>query len=422
MNLKHAFYKWYYEDIDWLNATAEDTIASSLRNKNQRLFDYKPDREDLESLILFPYVKNYYQISLTTIYPGLLLGSGYTHEINNKEELILGFFMDHITGLPLIPGSSVKGALRSVFPSFKSNAKNVVEADLSEDKVDAKQKAKANYIFDVLSDMNDRIKEDIIKLNAEEQLHFVYQLENYMFEGKTFVNKDEKWEVKSIPMKQRTTFFDAGIIHPYEGKSIMGGDVITPHGDKPLRNPTPLPFLKVLPDVTFNFQFSIRDIQLQNGIEIEAGVIKGLFERILMDMGIGAKTNVGYGQMEKVNKGQNKLVIDIIRKPSLEEKISKEAELKLAYHTTESKNMHEGVIIGMDHNYYQVRVFDGCLLLKSIQSTKKAFERKAERLAKKNKEFRYKELEVGDKVTIRINKQLPGKEQGVNFSILPIIQ
>src|SRR5690606_9438219 len=53
---------------------------------------------------------------LYTTYPGLLIGSGYQHESGGENEFKIGFFFDYTTGLPQIPGSSVKGVLRSSFP------------------------------------------------------------------------------------------------------------------------------------------------------------------------------------------------------------------------------------------------------------------------------------------------------------------
>src|SRR5690554_3416875 len=50
---------------------------------------------------------------LYTTYPGLLIGSGYQHESGGENEFKIGFFFDYTTGLPQIPGSSVKGVLRS---------------------------------------------------------------------------------------------------------------------------------------------------------------------------------------------------------------------------------------------------------------------------------------------------------------------
>lgn len=55
-------------------------------------------------------------IKLQTTYPGLLVGVGYNHQVSNTEAINAGFSFDHTTGLPLLPGSSVKGVLRSAFP------------------------------------------------------------------------------------------------------------------------------------------------------------------------------------------------------------------------------------------------------------------------------------------------------------------
>jgi len=62
-------------------------------------------------------------LELVTTYPGLLIGSGYDHEAGLFGVLKLGFFFDHATGLPIIPGSSVKGVLRSVFSNSSKEGK-----------------------------------------------------------------------------------------------------------------------------------------------------------------------------------------------------------------------------------------------------------------------------------------------------------
>src|ERR1035437_1606321 len=52
---------------------------------------------------------------LYTTYPGLATGIGTMHETGEEGEYKLGLAFDHTTGLPFIPGQSVKGLLRSVF-------------------------------------------------------------------------------------------------------------------------------------------------------------------------------------------------------------------------------------------------------------------------------------------------------------------
>ena len=65
----------------------------------------------------FPILGNEeHSFELTTTYPGLVLGTGYSHETGTEGEFKLGFYFDWTTGLPVIPGSSVKGILRAAGP------------------------------------------------------------------------------------------------------------------------------------------------------------------------------------------------------------------------------------------------------------------------------------------------------------------
>jgi hypothetical protein len=79
----------------------------------------------------------------------------------------------------------------------------------------------------------------------------------------------------------------------------LGFDFITPHKHKndsaldPFTDPKPIKFLKILPGVQFRFQFGFKPGLLT--IEEK----KTLMYVILTEVGIGAKTNVGYGQFVK---------------------------------------------------------------------------------------------------------------------------
>src|SRR5690606_22651360 len=89
-------------------------------------------------------------------YPGLIIGTGVAHETGLKGEMKLGLSFDYTTGLPYIPGSSVKGILRSVFPGSFSKA----DQEFKESRI--------AYIRDILDDQ---------ELN-------VGQLEAEIFDGK----------------------------------------------------------------------------------------------------------------------------------------------------------------------------------------------------------------------------------------------
>lgn len=169
----------------------------------------------------------------TTTYPGLLLGSGNAHELPSiEEQAILGFHFDYTSGLPVIQSSSIKGVLRSAFKHWE-------------------------YIA------------EYTQLSKKE----IEQLEEEIFE-------------------YGDIFYDATIIKANADGKIIGDDYLCPHGDNPLKNPIPLRFIKVLPEVTFRFEFD-----LQNGI-LTTNEKSKLFQRILEDLGLGAKTNVGYGKFK----------------------------------------------------------------------------------------------------------------------------
>lgn len=190
-------------------------------------------------LFKIPDVDN--SVQLTTTYPGLLVGSGYNHpsKKGDNDAFMLGFFFDHTTGMPLIPGSSIKGVLRSLFEN----------------------KDKFDYIKEVYG-----VKEE----------------RNVMCE-RLF----EKGDI---------VFYDAYIIDTSNRdknnhKIIFGSDYITSHySDDPLgqfKEPNPVKFLKILSGITWQFQFKAEPEDIQ------------LFKNIILDFGLGAKTNVGYGQFKE---------------------------------------------------------------------------------------------------------------------------
>jgi len=213
------------------------------------------------------------QFELTTIYPGLLIGSGYNHEIGEqKNELKLGFFFDYTTGLPCIPGSSVKGVLR-----------NACEIN------------KGDYVVSILNELlNGERKTDnkniVELLNENSSIYELFKGKYSCFVMNVFDGKAANDEY--LPLKQRDIFFDAfPIVSKNKNGIFLANDYITPHNDQ-FKNPNPIQFLKILPQVTFKFNFDLSDTFVTKEIKAE------LFKQILLDLGIGAKRNVGYGQFQ----------------------------------------------------------------------------------------------------------------------------
>lgn len=245
---------------------------------NKKLLAYKP-----ESFFKCEATTNSFE--LTTTYPGLLCGVGYNHGISSDSDFKVGFYFDHTTGLPIIPGSSAKGVLRSAFPGY-------IRKDVKKMSKEEKEDFEKRYDFFrwLIEETNKKTGANISNLSNKE----IDVLEAFIFEG-----HDDKGE--QISYYNRDRFFDA-----YPVKSLdkdgyfLKNDYITPHINRenpemsPFTNPNPIQFLKILPKVKFVFQFHLVACEGLNSIQKEH-----LFNEILCFTGIGAKTNVGYGQFEE---------------------------------------------------------------------------------------------------------------------------
>jgi len=100
-------------------------------------------------------------------------------------------------------------------------------------------------------------------------------------------------------------FFDAFISETSTDNNglFLADDYITCHQNKdaalsPFKNPNPVRFLKVRSDVTFTFGFQLQDTEIEYGLVFSKIIKRELLKQILLDLGIGAKTNVGYGQFK----------------------------------------------------------------------------------------------------------------------------
>ena len=198
---------------------------------------YAPDALDSSDRLAPIFTHSF---KMKTRYPGLLVGLGAPHESGyGDNEVKLGFTLDYVTGMPVIPGSTIKGILRSAFLRYPG------------------------YISERAG------------LAGEQER----ELEALLFE------------------RQGNVFFDAVIADvelsfPKNGpRTFLSLDSITPH-PSPLRDPIPLTMLKVLPGVIFEFRFRI----VANEIS-DAERINELYQGILEDLGAGAKTNAGYGTL-----------------------------------------------------------------------------------------------------------------------------
>ncbi len=269
------FQRKYYYDFSWSKKKDEKYALGFFKKRLTELTTTQL------TIVNSPYVNGICSIELLTTYPGLVTGVGVKHETASKGEIKMGFEFDYTTGMPVIRGHSVKGKLRSAFPQYHN--KNV------------KHKHEKAYLIHCIINNIQPDENGFTTFKADEAgKQRIEAIEEEIFDG--VVNG------KYLTVYQQDVFFDAYINAPSKYSSTLGkylgSDSITPHQPNLLKNPIPLPFLKVLPGVQFQFRFKLNDNKHLNDKLLTIAQKENLFATLLKENGIGAKTNVGYGQFE----------------------------------------------------------------------------------------------------------------------------
>jgi len=275
MNLGYFYFKGMYKSLDsedFLDLISGDdrkinrvnekfkNIAKNFLNELNKEIKIENEKVSLSQYELVEF-------TLSTKEPGFLIGTGYHHEIPRlKEQFINGFEFDYTTGLPKIPGSSIKGAIRDVFP-------------LSDEEIDEKLKKLSKDEKFVVKELNEGRKEETISL-LKNLFNKQYSLDDVLaLRDKIFNNSD--------------IFLDAEII---DNKNIFKEEFFTPHKSK-FENPVPLKFLTIKGGVKFRFRFLL----LKNlDVFLSVNERARFYKQIILLNGLGAKTNLNYGRFDEV--------------------------------------------------------------------------------------------------------------------------
>ena len=378
-NIGWLFYRNYYspKDVKWADNVKGNLKVRGVDGKNKRLFGQVLENQTSPSI----NSEDLLTLELKTSYPGLLTGSGISHAFGNvDEEIKLGFAFDYTSGLPYIPGSSVKGAIRAAFKKLTSENSQVEQTDA----------------VDIFKKWLGREKD--FELTFDQ----VKDIEKAIFDS-------------GLNPYQRDVFFDAFPLHSqgHEGR-FLDKDFITPHTEGPFKDPVPIMFMKVLPEVVFEFRFRLKPSSI-DALTISPEDKLNLFKSILLSLGIGAKTNVGYGQfVENINHGKARGK----RTSSFTEKITEQHKEALKHDPYNvEKNHYKALVSDESEHEYLFKIMDDCYLVKSKLSVISKLEKDSEKRKEKNKPYRYDPPEIGDEVTIRINQTTEiGK---INFTVLP---
>lgn len=200
---------------------------------------------------------------MKVIAPGLIIGGGLSHGIPDNDAIKTGLQFDYTSGLPVIPGSSVKGVIRSVFPN------------------DDKDESRLQYIFNILKELS--VFTNITLSEGGRDL--ILRLRNNMF--------------GLAGTKGADVFADALVVGPEGISKVITDDYLTPHTGGPLDPPVPIKIVKVCSGIIFSFCYKFTDYQ-EGTVRITSENKLYLCTSILEYMGIGAKTNVGYGCLKRI--------------------------------------------------------------------------------------------------------------------------
>ena len=262
MKSKNMNYIFNVEYFDGLFAEKGDDFfvkdaESKVKSKNQEIFGFNFSASEVP-FAECKEMEQYQEISLYTLYPGLLVGTGNPHEIAVAGALKCGFTFDYVTGLPYITGSTLKGMVRSYFPGERK--------DGSQDK-----------------EYTELVKGILGKQDID-----INKLKENMFET-------------------QDVYLGAFPVVDEKNKKVLDMEFITPHKEK-FKSPNPISLVKVRPAVEFRFSFLFEDYVENGDVLVSADEKTNLCKELLLLAGIGAKTNVGFGKLSE-NKPQMHQVI-----------------------------------------------------------------------------------------------------------------
>ena len=265
-NYGWKYYRDYYHNVD-------------LKNK---VHDFELKNKSFEESVISSVVSEEHGthgFSLKSLPPGLLTDSGYPIEIGMAGEFKNSLFFDYTSGMPIIPGFLIKGVLRSVFPCNNEE-----------------DEQKEIFLWSILSrirGVNSTIFEKKTKgneaLNGKQKM-IIRQIELEIFEGRDFKNEPERSLIKRekyFGMYHRDVFFDAFPEKGSGNENILASDSNVPSGSGTV------PLLKVSPDTILRFNFILND-----GYYLTATQKQELFRQIIITVGLGAKTSMGYGHFD----------------------------------------------------------------------------------------------------------------------------
>lgn len=243
--------------------------GAARRITNQKLIDHS-----FAPMAPLPLDENSFFMQVQ--YPGMLTGMALFNGPEGDDEagvdkLDGGITLDTVTGLPYLPGSTVKGILRT---PFKENPE---------------------FIVALIQSLFQNVWPEPWSIDE------VLELETKVFGNR---NRDRESIAEEVVLQGCDAFLDAFPVFAQPQKLLEAETFAVPKPDtkigwEQLKQANILSFLKIRPGVVFEFRFLGEDIELTSGRKITIKHRRQMYIKILELMGAGAKTNSGYGNLVK---------------------------------------------------------------------------------------------------------------------------
>jgi CRISPR-associated protein Cmr6 len=272
-------------------SAADKQIGKAMFLRQNQTFDHMPPAQGL-------------RLQATAVAP-------FTTGLGNEHPLENGFAFLNPYGLPYLPGSGVKGVLRTAAKELASGQWGSKDWHNAEDQRHEVHNKQGQRLFDA---------SDLDVLFGSEALDGQNHLRGVL----SFWDVIPQIEGNSLMVEIMTPHQS----HYYQDKDVAGSN--SPHDSG---SPNPISFLTVPPKSQFAFHVVCDNARLEHLAPDLANnerwkvLLKEAFEHAFAWLGFGAKTSVGYGAMDRDTKAEAKLASAQAQAQAAAEKSNKMASL-----------------------------------------------------------------------------------------------
>lgn len=241
--------------------------------------------------------------------------------LGGKGVLEFGLTLQHVTGLPIIPGSALKGLARTY--GLLTIAEGLGIPVLLPSQVFALREnkhASPLEILDAALVASDSGREEALKPLSNALRNVDARIVGLLANKLNNLTAASHYRAAFGSQEQggACIFYDAVVDElPDDGRTLFEADVMTPHfveyytssGEQPPHdagNPNPITFMTVAAGTTFAFAVGLRPggdpVARDQAIQAREQAVQWL-QTALQELGIGAKTAAGYGVFRILSNG-----------------------------------------------------------------------------------------------------------------------